>query len=111
MYKLVDGWNFHNYVAIPLESKAHRVLGAGRDWEKRNKYYSADSIEGGNFISVLDMVLRVATNYDNNEDIDKFLIKNNNSRNIGATSMGKEKAIEIYNEYKELLKKITGEVN
>ena len=69
---LRDGWNFHNDIAMALESIARNQFGnVDRPF---GKIYDADSIETGCFIEVMIILLRLKSKMeDNNDDITEFV--------------------------------------
>lgn len=100
-----DGWNFHGDIAISLESYARSYF---KDIDRpTSKIYDADSIESGNFIEVMIILLRERTEFENEFiEIDDFVKECSRWIGKGGNEIEPETAealfkrfVELYNEH------------
>ena len=96
-----ESWNFHNDIAIPLESDACQYYGdTGRPL---TKIYDADAIESGNFVEVMLILLREATHMINdNTAIDEFVRSCSPYLGMRGSEIPKETAQELYDKFKAI---------
>lgn len=99
MPELRGNWNFHNDIAIPLESIARNFIDpeSGRP---KGLFYDADMIESGYFIEVMLYLLRQKKGFD----FDLLDFSQNCALYLGkeGAAMPPEKADELFNQFKEL---------
>lgn len=95
---LREGWNFHNDIAIPLESIASGFYQSiGRPV---SKIYDADAIEQGYFAEVMIILLRKQTEMDNqNETVDEFVSKCKPYIGMNGNLIPKEFAQELFDRF------------
>ena len=98
---LRENWNFHNDIAIPLESIAQQFFG---DIDRPyTKIYDADAIESGNFVEVMIMLLRSVTHMINdNPEIDDFAKDCAPYLGMRGSEIPKETAQELYDRFKAI---------
>lgn len=98
---LRENWNFHNDIAIPLESIARHYYG---DTDRPyTKIYDADAIESGNFVEVMIILLREVTHMVNdNAEIDEFVKSCTPYLGMRGSEIPKETAQELYNRFKSI---------
>lgn len=87
-------WNFHGYIALPLEEYAKQYIGSTCP--------SADEIETGEFINVMFSVL--LAKFGTLNDIRAFVDMCNEYVNLSAQQIPRAKAEEIFDEFKRILK-------
>lgn len=98
---LRDGWNFHNDIAIALESIARKKYCDNK--RSSTKIYDADSIELGNFAEVMIILLRETTEMENDHaDIDNFVNKCGPYLGKSGNSIPKATAQELFENFKQL---------
>ena len=86
-------WNFHGYIALPLEEYGKKHLGSS--------CRTADEIEGGDFVDAMLSILSVK--FGDLKDIPDFIILCEEYVNLPASKIPKEKAIEIFKEFERLV--------
>lgn len=91
-------WNFHNFIAIPLEKEAERTS----DNENMKKMFNADAIERGKFAEAMITMLRLYTHYQPNDDVDAFVKQCSGYMGHHALEIPAEKAKALYEEYNNL---------
>ena len=107
---------FHGHVAVPLENTAKRFF---EGWELadsyRNKYCSADGIEGGSFAeTMILLILLDRVSYENDEEIStesaaemdertrRFIGRCSQYIGMGKSSIPDDEAKALYEEFKAL---------
>lgn len=98
---LRENWNFHNDIAISLESIARHYYG---DIDRPlTKIYDADAIESGNFVEVMIILLREVTHMINdNSVIDDFVRSCAPYLGMRGSEIPKETAQELYDRFKAI---------
>ena len=91
-------WNFHNYIAIPLEKDVER------DSQNANMkaMFNADSIECGKFAEAMIAMLRIYTHYQPNDEVDAFVKMCSGYMGCNSHEISAEKAKMLYKEYTDL---------
>lgn len=91
-------WNFHNYIAIPLEKEVER------DSQDVNMklMFNADSIECGKFAEAMITMLRIYTHYQPNDEVDAFVKMCSGYMGRSAYEIPAEDATSLYKEYSDL---------
>ena len=84
-------WNFKGYIGIPLENDVLNIC---------NYKIDSDEIECGRFTEAMLMVLQ--TLYADKRDYELFSIACNYIDDTPFSRIGKEKAINLFDEYLEL---------
>ena len=90
----MEHWNFHNYIALPLEQYGKTYIGS--------LSRTADEIEAGEFIDVMLSILSIK--FGGLKDIEDFVALCKNYVDVPASTIPKEKVIEIFEEFKMLVK-------
>lgn len=90
---LTNGWNFHGWIAVPLEQYGRKLKGS--------TCYTADAIESGEFVSAMLEILN--TVYSNPQDIAEFADIVRPYAELSAQDIPHEKADEMFNEFKRLI--------
>lgn len=85
-------WDFHGYVAVPLEYYGRKVVG--------ESFMSADSIALGGFADGMIQILSVL--YPEPSQIYDFLIKCSSLKGLSARQIGNDSAREVFDEFKKL---------
>ena len=91
-------WNFHNYIAIPLEKDAERIS----DNADMKKMFNADAIECGKFAEAMITMLRLYTHYQSNSEVDAFVKMCSGYMGRNALEIPAEEAKALYKEYNDL---------
>lgn len=79
-------WNFHGYIAIPLEQLGRKDIG--------QTFYTADEIEAGDFVDAMAALLSI-----NNIKCSSFSSKCDAFVDKTASEIGAENAKELYSEF------------
>ena len=106
MDKNHQNWNFHGYIAVPLEIKARNIFGFS-DKSVRKGIFAADSIENGSFVKATIAVLRKLAEDKSDYEIDEFEKAYSEYIGKGKLDIGKENAIKIYDDFEKLEEKFT----
>ncbi|MBR5571787.1 MAG: hypothetical protein IKV99_04005 [Oscillospiraceae bacterium] len=91
----MDGWNFHGFIALPLETYANKLT--------NGEYTTADEIEQGDFVDVMLGALSIA--YGNLEKLDWFVEVCQPFDKKPASEISKEDAERLFREFEILAKK------
>ena len=91
-------WNFHNYIAIPLE----KDVGRDSSNEGMKIMFNADSIECGKFAEAMITMLRLYTHYQPNDEVDDFVKMCSGYMGRNALEIPMEEAISLYKKYSDL---------
>lgn len=94
--------NFHGYIALPLETAARAFL-------SENSIpisVTADSIETGNFVSVMALLLYIK--YGSDESALRFLQHAGSMLGLTANQISLEKAYLLYREFECLFNQAHG---
>ena len=89
-----ETWNFHGYVALPLEECGKRVIGP--------RFMSADEIEAGGFIDAMKEIISAL--YLEDDVVSEFAAFCSGNEKITPSEMDKETATELFNEFMRLYK-------
>lgn len=93
-----QNWNFHNYIAIPLERDVDRDSGDAA----MKAMFNADSIESGRFAEAMITMLRHYTRYQPNSEVDAFVKMCSGYMGRNALEIPAEEAKALYKEYNDL---------
>jgi len=85
-------WNFHNYIALPLEEYGKNYIGSSCK--------TADEIECGEFVDAMLSILSVK--FGSLKEIPAFVDLCRDYEDLPASKIPKEKAIELFDEFKRL---------
>ena len=89
-----EAWNFHNYVALPLEKYSERCFGAD--------YTSADQIDAGTFV---DTMLRIlVAEYRSLDEFTEFVGACREYAGISQLNIPAETAKQLYRDFELLVK-------
>ncbi len=91
----MENWNFHNYIAIPLENYFRKYFGTTRRM--------ADDIEYGEFVNVMFAIIQ--HEFGTLKDLPDFVEMCNDFANLPASQIPNDKAQEIFNEFERIMKK------
>lgn len=89
----LNNWNFHGYIALPLEEYGSVYFGDSR--------ITADEIECGEFVDAMFSILSIK--FGNLNSIPEFVSLCDDYAKKSASNIPKEKAIEIYDEFVRLV--------
>ena len=89
----MENWNFHGYIALPLEEYGRVYFGGLR--------ITADEIEGGDFVDAMLSILSVK--FGDLKDIPDFIFLCEEYADLPGSKIPKEKAIEIFKEFERLV--------
>lgn len=102
MDKIREGWNFHNDIAISLESHARRIMKyTDRPYET---IFDADAIESESFFEVMIILLWHKNEYISNDKISNFIKKGKEYIGVSGHKIPNETANKLFEEFKELIK-------
>ena len=87
-------WNFHGHIALPLEEYGKIYIGSS--------CRTADEIECGKFVDTMLSILSIK--FGSLKDLSDFVFLCENYSDMPASNISKEKAIEIFDEFKRILK-------
>lgn len=93
-----QNWNFHNYIAIPLERDVDRDSGNA----DMKAMFNADSIECGKFAEAMIAMLRLYTRYQPNDEVDDFVKMCSGYMGRSAHEIPTEEAKALFREYNDL---------
>jgi len=88
----MEHWSFHNCIALPLEEYGKAYIGSSCK--------SADEIECGEFVNSMMSILSVK--FGALKEVPDFVDLCRAYVDIPASKIPKEKAIELFNEFKRL---------
>lgn len=91
-------WNFHNFIAIPLERDVDR----DSDDAAVKAMFNADAIECGKFAEAMITMLRLYTRYQPNSEVDAFVKMCSGYMGRNAHEIPAEEAKALYVEYRNL---------
>ena len=86
-------WNFHAYIACPLEIYARKYI--------YKSYITADEIEHSSFFETMYSILSL-TGVDK-EDVTQFIGMCKNFEKCKPTDIPRQNAEEIFSEFKQLI--------
>ena len=89
----MDNWNFHNYIALPLEEYGKEFVG--------NSCKTADEIETCEFVDAMLSILSI--NFGSLNDIPDFVDMCRDYEDLPASKIPKEKAIDLFEEFRRLV--------
>lgn len=90
---MAENWNFHGYVAVPLEEYSKALLG--------DDFKSADEIDNGQFVdSMLQILIGI---YGNLEDVAEFVDACRLYANVRSLDIPKEVAEALFSDFKLLV--------
>lgn len=89
-----EQWNFHNYVAIPLENYSRKYIG--------NNHTTADDIDNGEFVDTMLSVLLVV--YGNFDDLEKFVDDCRNYDKLPHEKIPDSVAKELFADFERLVR-------
>lgn len=92
----MEHWNFHGYIALPLEEYGKRYIGCS--------CRTADEIECGEFVDAMFSILSIK--FGSLKDIPDFVYLCEDYANMPASKIPKEKSIEMFEEFKRLVNQI-----
>lgn len=90
----MSNWNFRGYVALPLEEYGKKYL--GKSWR------TADEIECGEFVDTMLTILFVKFDYSL-DDVSDFAVLSEEYKDLPASKIPKEIAIELFEEFQRLV--------
>ena len=91
----MEQWNFHGYIAIPLEEYGKAYFGnAGR---------TADEIECGEFVDTMLSILSVK--YGSLDGLSEFVDRCREYEDLPASKIPKDRAQNIFLEFEKLINK------
>ena len=96
-----EGWNFHNDIALDLETIAKRNMKLNNIEET---IFYADNIESGTFAEVMLLLLREKTAYKTNDGIKEFSIELKDILGMKGNDINSEVAEELYERFKTLIR-------
>ena len=96
-----EGWNFHNDIALDLETIAKRNLKLDNIEET---IFYADDIESGTFAEVMLLLLREKTAYKTNDDIKEFSTELKDIFGMKGNNINSEVAEDLYERFKTLIR-------
>ena len=88
-----ENWNFHGYVAVPLEEYSKALLG--------DAFKSADEIDNGQFVDAMLQILIGI--YGNLEDVAEFVDDCRVYANVRSLNIPKEAAKTLFSDFKLLV--------
>ncbi len=94
---MIENWNFHGYVAIPLEVYSRKYIG-------ETTYDSANAIENGEFVNAMFKILSVE--FNGLDEIKEFVDKCRDYEGKLASQIPIETAIDLFDEFKQILQTI-----
>lgn len=89
----METWNFHGYIAVPLEEYGKMYIGSS--------CRTADEIECGEFVDSMFSILSIK--FGSLNDIPDFIALCEDYVDLPASKVSKEKAIEMFKEFKRLV--------
>ena len=89
-----DGWNFHGWIAVPLERYGHKYIG--------DSFFSADEIATGAFVEAMLQILSAA--YGNLDKVCTFVEQCNLYQSQHDMSDSNECAMTLFREFENLLR-------
>ena len=89
----MDGWNFHNYIAIPLEEHSRKYVG--------QSHITADEIEAGEFVAAMLQVL--SAKYGDLKEVREFIEDIRRYADLPAREIPEETAKRLFKDFKLLL--------
>lgn len=89
----MNSWNFHNYIALPLEEHGKAYIGSSCK--------SADEIECGEFVNAMFAILSIKLG--SLKEIPDFVDLCRCYEDLPASKIPKEKAIELFTEFERLV--------
>lgn len=90
----MEHWNFHNYIALPLEEYGKEFIG--------NSCKTADEIEGGEFVDAMFSVLLIK--FGNLKAVSNFVALCENYTDMPASKIPTDIAKEIFEEFKKIVR-------
>lgn len=90
----MENWNFHNYIAVPLENYCRKHIG--------NNWRTANDIANGEFVNVMFTIIQ--NEFGTLKDVSAFVEMCNDFANLTAKQIPSDKAQEIFNEFKRIMK-------
>ena len=84
--KMEKPWNFHGYIALPLEQLGRKDIG--------QTFYTADEIEAGDFVDAMASLLSI-----NNIKCSSFSSKCDVFKDKPASEIGAENTKELYSDF------------
>ena len=88
-------------LSLQLETVARKIINFSN--RPIGTMYDADSIERGNFIEIMILLLKVKNNFAENEKIENFADRYHSYAGKPMTDIGMECASAIYDEFEALL--------
>lgn len=89
----MDNWNFHGYIALPLEEYGKMYIGSSCK--------TADEIECGEFVEAMFSILSIK--FGSLKDISDFVFLCEDYADMPASRIPKEKTTEMFEEFKRLV--------
>ena len=89
----MQNWNFHGYIALPLEKYGNKYIGSS--------FNTADEIECGEFVNAMINILLIKLG--SFKDIKDFISLCEDYTDLPAIKIPKEKAIEMFDKFKHLV--------
>lgn len=99
MSEIRKNWNFHNDVAIPLESIARKYISPDSE-RPIGLFYDADAIEAGSFVEVMLFLLRQKKGFE--FDMLDFSLQCAPYLGKNGTSIPPHEANELFKQFREL---------
>ena len=94
----MENWNFHGHIALPLEEYGKAYLGSS--------FKTANEIECGEFVNTMFAILQIK--FESLSDIQTFVELCEEYVDIPASKITKEKSIEMFEEFKKIIKHDNG---
>lgn len=90
----MDTWNFHGFIALPLEAYSKNYIG--------DNWRTADDIANGEFVNVMFTILQ--NKFGTLNDLRSFVEMCADYANLSAKQIPNDKAKEIFEEFKRIMK-------
>lgn len=90
----MKNWNFHGFIALPLEEYGKMYIGSSCK--------TADEIEYGEFVNAMFSILSIK--FGDLKGIPNFVFLCEDYADLPASKIPKEKAIKMYEEFERLIK-------
>lgn len=90
----MKNWNFHGYIAVPLEEYGKIYIGSS--------CRTADEIESGEFVDAMFSILSIK--FGNLKEISDFVFLCEDYVDTPASQIPKNKTIEMFEEFKRIIK-------
>ena len=89
----MSNWNFHGYVALPLEKYGRRYMG--------NAFEKADAIANGDFVNAMFSILSIK--FGTLKELPDFVSLCKEYIDLPESKIPQEIAVEMFDEFKRLI--------